>query len=216
MGRDSNGTNPVGFTFTETMQGFVGMGADYAEGRRLGERAGERLRFRVTITMPDFRAFLDDAEHAALLAGTIDSTSLGQGLAVQDGTFKLFARDGRGHRTMQYRLPFTAADGTPGLLEGHKDVHNDRTIDFWYDTTALFTTLQGGPIQGGAGGNALGILRIRPIDLVPQVLSMRAVHTRNPARHAQVLGRFGLFFLGSMLDEYRPRLRRRADRGDAS
>jgi cholesterol oxidase len=198
----------IGFTFRETMAGHVGAGADYADGQASGLRTGEHLRFRVAVRVADFNAFLADEEHEAGMDGTIHSTSLGDGLRIEGGSFKLFARDGRGHRTMQYRLPFTTADGTACLLEGFKDVHNDRTFDFWYDTTALFTSLHAPGLTGPGDEPFRGILRIRAIDLVPQVWSMRAVNTRNPGRHALVLGRFGLFFAGQMLDEYRPRLRR--------
>ena len=49
-----------------------------------------------------------------------------------------------------------------------------------------------------------GVLYIRPIDLVPQVLSMRAVNSSGLRAHASVISRFGQFFLERMLDEYLP------------
>lgn len=205
---------PIGFTFRETMQGYVGEGEGYRAAYREGKANGERLSFHVTVTISDLDAFFADGVHETEMTGTIDSASLGTGLAIEGGTFQLFARDERGHRTMQYRLPFTSAAGEECLLEGYKDVHNDRTFDFWYDTTALFTTLRRGA-PGDERQTSRGILRIRPIDLVPQVLSMRALNTRNPARHALVLGRFGLFFAGNLLDEYRPRFGKKKRNGAA-
>ncbi|MEZ4494476.1 MAG: hypothetical protein R3C29_14335 [Dehalococcoidia bacterium] len=209
---DSKG-RAVGFTFRETMQGFVGPGDGFAAGQKAGKATGEHLRFRVTVAVDDLKAFLGDKEHSAEMSGTVDSGSLGIGMPIDGGTFKLFARDERGHRTMQYRLPFTSAAGETCLLEGYKDVHNDRTFDFWYDTTALFTTLHRPGGTNGEASQLIGILRIRPIDLIPQVWSMRALHTRNPARHVLALGRFGWFFASNILDEYRPGLGRKRKNG---
>jgi cholesterol oxidase len=108
---------------------------------------------------------------------------------------------------MRYRLPFHA-NGSRHILAGHKAVRNDRTVDLWTDTTTLFATLE----QDGDGQPteiARGILHIRPIDLVPQVLSMRAVQPHKPWDHGTALARFGLFFAAELWREYGPSLRRR-------
>jgi hypothetical protein len=87
-------------------------------------------------------------------------------------------------------------------MDGFKDVHNDRMVDVWYDTTALFTDVR--PAEGAAGEAPAfrGILRIRLIDLVPQVLSMRGMNTKNPLGHAGALVRFNWFFSWTLMKEY--------------
>jgi len=193
----------VGFTFTETMGGFVGKGEkDFRRGSARGRRAGERFRFKLTILADDLGAFLASPAHEARMTGTVDSTSLGQGLEVRNAVFNLLERDESGRLWMKYRLEFTSDGGVPYVMEGFKDVHNDRMLDFWYDTTALFTEVR--PADEGAADEPSfqGILRIRPLDLVPQVISMRALNTRNPLRHALALARFGWFFFATLVREY--------------
>jgi cholesterol oxidase len=192
----------VGFTFTETMGGFLGRDdADFRRATAKGLRAGEKFRFKLTILADDLGEFLANPAHEAPMRGTVDSTSLGQGLEVQTATFNLLERDENGRLWMKYRLEFTSDGGVPYVLEGFKDVQNNRMIDFWYDTTALFTDVK--PAAEDSGEPSFhGILRIRPIDLVPQVISMRGLHTRNPARHALALARFGWFFFFTLVKEY--------------
>lgn len=192
----------VGFTFTETMGGYLGRDdGDFRRGAAKGRRAGEKFRFKLTILADDLGAFLRDPAHECPMTGKVDSTSLGQDLAVQSATFNLLERDENGRLWMKYRVEFTSDGGVPYVLEGFKDVQNNRMIDFWYDTTALFTDVR--PAAESSGEPSFqGILRIRPIDLVPQVISMRGMHTRNPARHALALGRFGWFFFFTLVKEY--------------
>lgn len=206
--------SPAAFTFTETMGGYVSAGASsYRDGARRGRRDGESLRFKVTIGIPDLAAFLQDPAHAAPMTGTIDSAGLGRGLAVDEGAFTLLQRGEDGRLRMGYRLRFHTWDGSPYVLEGYKDVHNDRLVDVWYDTTALFTVLRAEGTE--APGESRGILRIRPVDLVPQVFSMRDPGTRNPLRHAASLARFGWFFGSTLAREY-ARPPRRAEPGPPS
>ena len=49
---EQQGRTPVGFTFTETMRGYVAPGGlDYAQAEKIGKKLGDKLRFKVTITM---------------------------------------------------------------------------------------------------------------------------------------------------------------------
>jgi cholesterol oxidase len=136
------------------------------------------------------------------MRGTVDSTSLGQGREVRNAVFNLLERDDSGRLWMKYRLEFTSDGGVPYVMEGFKDVHNDRMLDFWYDTTALFTEVRPADMGAADEPSFQGILRIRPIDLVPQVISMRGLNTANPLRHALALGRFGWFFFFTLVKEY--------------
>ena len=123
---------PLGFTFTETMGGFLGRDdGDFRRGAAKGRRAGERFRFRLTILADDLGQFLRDPAHQAPMRGTVDSTSLGQGLQVQTATFNLLERDESGRLWMKYRLEFTSDAGVPYILEGFKDVQNNRLADVW-------------------------------------------------------------------------------------
>jgi cholesterol oxidase len=192
------------------MGGFVsGDATDFRSGAKKGKKAGERLKFIVTIRANDLGAFLKDPAHSALMTGTIDSSSLGPGRKTGQGEFNLFQEDEQGRKRMRYRLPFEGSDGAQYVLEGYKAVENDRAIDFWYDTTALFTTVRRAGTEGTDGIISRGILRIRPIDLVPQVISMRGLNTRNPLKHALAVVRFNLFFFIKVFGEYALRLPRR-------
>jgi cholesterol oxidase len=187
-----------GFTFTETMGGSVTPGDTVPTKRR---RDGTPLRFVVTILVDDLHAFVRDATHRARMTGTVDSPMFGGSCTIDDGVFNLFAEDARGRKKMLYRMSFTARDGVRYRLEGFKDVHNDYVVDVWKDTTTLFTT-----VRREDGGDdpvvATGVLTIRAVDLIPQVLSMRALNARQPLHHVAALSRFGMFFTGRVLDEY--------------
>jgi cholesterol oxidase len=102
---------------------------------------------------------------------------------------------------MGYSLSFHAENGEAYVLEGFKDVHNDRVIDFWYDTTALFTTLRRRDDLEGDSAQT-GLLRIRIIDLVSQVLSMR--NPNGGGLKGQIAGllRFNWFFSFTLAREY--------------
>ncbi len=227
----SEPAKPVGFTFTETMRGHVAPGEhdDYAQAEALGKRLGDRLRFTVTIHIDDLDAFLTDPAHPARLSGTVEAQRFGGRQTLEDGRFNLFIEDEAGGRKqMRYSMTFRDVHEQRYRLDGFKDVHNDPGIDIWSDTTTLFTRVYRLDGAGEAGTTAVaagpvvatGILRIRAIDLVPQVRSMRAVGARNPAESAAALLAFGRFFFGRLWDEYhtslkpsfpRPRRRRPAE-----
>ena len=193
---------PLGFTFRETMGGFIADGAgDCREAEVLGRRLGDQLRFRVRITIDDLARFIGDPAHAARLTGTVEAPRFGGTMPIDDGTLNLFIEDERGRKEMRYRISFQARDGRRYRLEGRKEIHNDRVVDVWSDTTTLFTTVrhedgEEEPIV------ATGVLRIGLLDLVPQVASMRALHARGRGDQARALTRFGRFFFGHLWGEY--------------
>lgn len=217
---------PVGFTFTETMRGHVAPGEhdDYAHAERLGKRLGDKLRFTVTILIDDLDAFLANPEHPAILTGTVEAQRFGGAVPLEDGRFNLFIEEG-GRKQMRYTMTFQDRHGQRLRLDGFKDVHNDPGIDIWTDTTTLFARVyrQDEPAEAGTAAVvaepivATGILRIRALDLVPQLRSMRAVGARNAAESASALLAFGRFFFDRLWDEYHtslkpslPRRRRKA------
>jgi cholesterol oxidase len=208
----------LGFTFRETMGGFLVPGTDSAPGAAVRSDRADPFRFRVRITVADLAEFLADPAHQARLSGTVESPRFGGTLPVIDGTFNLFVRDEVDRKQMRYRLPFRGGDGQDYLLAGVKDIRDGHGFDLWADTTTLFVTVR----RRGADEPILanGTLRIRPLDLIPQVCSMRAVNARTPIDHAIALVRFGGFFFGQLWREYGPvralkaRRRHASERGD--
>ena len=185
------------------MGGYVAPGVhEYRAAEYLGRKQGNKLRFTLTVTTDDLKAFINDPAHAALLTGTVEADRFGGKRPIDPGTFNLFMEDEEGRKKMCYEFTFRDAEGKTYRFEGYKDVHNDFVVDFWKDTTTLFTTVREADGEGRVV--ATGVLYIRPIDLVPQVLSMRAVNSSGLRAHASAISRFGQFFLERMLDEYLP------------
>jgi hypothetical protein len=209
----TTGTKALGFTFTEVMAGHVGEAAsDFKTGARNGKRAGTSFWFRGTVVIPDLAAFLRDPQHRGELRGTAGGTLLdARELPFSDGEIALFAPGRAGRLEMRYRF---ALDTPRGRLhvDGFKDVHNDYVVDFWPDTTRLYTRITSGGAGGaeGAAGEWQGLLTITPAKLVPQVMSFRGVGVRRPWQHPLAITRFLWFFTSTLLREYRPRLRRRS------
>ncbi|MHB8574651.1 MAG: hypothetical protein ACYDCQ_04905 [Dehalococcoidia bacterium] len=198
---------PVGFTFTETMGGHVAPGEqEYAPAEKLGKKLGEKLRFKVTITMDDLDAFLADNAHAAGLSGTVEAKRFGGKVPIDSGGFNLFVEDASGRKQMRYTMTFRDTAGQAYRLDGFKDVHNDPGLDMWSDTTTLFTKVHRVD-EAGEHVAATGILHIRALDLIPQVRSMKALNARNPAESAAALAKFGRFFFDRLWDEYRSSLK---------
>src|SRR5437868_14797968 len=71
-------SGPVGFSFSETMRGYIAAGEhEYHEAEQIGRKLGDEIAFHVTITMDDLDAFLNNPDHPARLTGTIESDRLG-------------------------------------------------------------------------------------------------------------------------------------------
>jgi cholesterol oxidase len=102
---------------------------------------------------------------------------------------------------MHYALRCTGADGHPYLLEGYKEVRDDRGWDAWVDNTTLFTTVYRGatatdPVLGR------GIIHVRPWDFVQQLASFHVHNALTPEARARALSRFGAFFFGELWETY--------------
>ncbi|MGI5239385.1 GMC family oxidoreductase [Dactylosporangium sp. CA-139066] len=173
---------PCGVQFRETMRGF--------EGRR-------RVVLRLGIRVPDLRAFLADPLHAARIDGTIEVEGLtGRPAAVTGGTLHLLAAvDGGPARTMQYLVPFAAADGTPWLLRGSKHVWRHRGTDPWRATTRLDVAITS-PEDRYEGTVPTGRLTISFRDAVRLVTTIRPTGTTAVLAGAATVLRFGAFFAG--------------------
>jgi cholesterol oxidase len=193
---DGNRSRSLGFTFTETMGGNIVAGQE-----KYVRKGGEPLRFTVTILVDDLKSFVQNPAHEARMTGHVDSPRFGGRQPLEDGVFNLFAKDESGRMQMRYDMRFRDSSGIRHRLTGYKDVHNDFVLDFWKDTTTLFATLYR-ENNGTEEEVGRGVLTIRLADLVPQVLSMRAINARHPGQHVSSLVRFGTFFTAKMLGEY--------------
>ena len=193
---DGNRSRSLGFTFTETMGGNIVAGQE-----KYVRKGGEPLRFTVTILVDDLKSFVQNPAHEARMTGHVDSPRFGGRQPLENGVFNLFAKDESGRMQMRYDMRFRDSSGIRHRLTGYKDVHNDFVLDFWKDTTTLFATLYR-ENNGTEEEVGRGVLAIRLADLVPQVLSMRAINARHPGQHVSSLVRFGTFFTVKMLGEY--------------
>src|SRR5437879_1471986 len=115
-------TPAVGIEFTETMKGFVQRGAPpelgYVDAERAGQRAGTRVEFTLTISIPSLDDFLADRAHTGSARGTVHIDGFtGAGSAeVTSGVFNLFVdTDSFYERKMLYAMPFYGSDGKPYL-----------------------------------------------------------------------------------------------------
>jgi cholesterol oxidase len=204
------GTRPpqqeaLGLTFTETMGGYISAGNfdddAFELAARAGELAGSRAQFTLTISFPDFEAFMADRSHAGNASGSIrvDGITGPQGVPVRQGLFNLFVpSDSFYARRMVYVLPFYGTDGKPYLLDGHKDVRDDGVADVWKATTTLYASIRAGHDRSGPIV-ASGILWIRKRDFARQLTTIRATGPGTALERADVVTRFGKFFLGNLV-----------------
>jgi cholesterol oxidase len=201
------GPGATSVAFTEEMKGYLALGAlEPDEGARRGRSAGDRIRFRLTITAPDVDRFVADPDHAGTAAGWVDSDLLGGRAEVTAGWFNLFVQEAPLRRRMLYRLHFTDGGGNPLTLVGHKEVADDAGMDVWRDTSTLYTRILAGHVapeeDDAATVVATGVLTIHLPDFLHQLTTFTA---RGP-RAAHGLEVFGRFFFGQLWSVYGTRL----------
>jgi cholesterol oxidase len=195
-------------TFTEEMKGFYAEGVNApGAGEQAGRQHGQRLGFRLTITVDDVDRFLEEPEHTARAEGWIDAEVCGGRCQIERGWFNLFCPGGAPDRKlMRYRLHFTDAMGRPRTLSGWKDIRHRAATRVWPDTTTLFFRIfEGHVMEGGDDDAAIagaGILRLGLDDFARQLTTFR---TEGPDGLA-ALERFGRFFLSELWDIYRPKM----------
>jgi cholesterol oxidase len=164
---------------------------------------GQKMMFRLTITVDDVDGFVADRDHLARADGYVDSDVLGGRLSVQQGWFNLFTQDADPTtRRMLYRLHLTDPAGNDLTLVGHKDVHDDPGLDVWPDTSTLYVRILVGHTQSETDDQArvvaAGVLNILVPDFVRQLTTFRS----EGPRKAHAFTSFGRLFLGELWDIY--------------
>jgi cholesterol oxidase len=198
----------VGLEFTEEMKGHIAQGvqgdseADFRDGERRGRDAGQTLNVWLWIYIDDLEEFVNDRAHQAPVKGYIDYAAIGGKRTIERGYFNLFIVDPATHsKRMRYSLQCTGKDGKPYLLNGYKEVRDDRGWDAWADNTTLFTTVHQG-ITPADPVFSRGIIHVRLWDFVEQLASFRVHNAPTVTAKKRALSRFGAFFFGELWDTY--------------
>ncbi|MBE0568253.1 MAG: DUF362 domain-containing protein [Deltaproteobacteria bacterium] len=190
--------------FQETMGGHVGIDEiEPLAGSARGRRENTPLLFDVEIRIEDLGRFLRVADHAAQLSGTVTFEPLGGRIPIRDGVFNLFSVDPRtGYRRMTYAFRFTAGDGQPYFLHGHKEIHDDPgALDVVPDMTTLFTTLYRGPDEQ-APVYAAGVLTFDLKKAPALVASLKVEGADSLLQRVAAYTAFASFAYGALRDEY--------------
>jgi cholesterol oxidase len=179
------------------MRGFASTSAvdDYALGFDQGKADDSPLEFTVTVRADDVDRLVDERDHEAHLEGTVTAPALSPTpLKVENGRFNLLTRDAEhaGARQMLYAMPLVADDGRRFHLDGFKQIHDDRGLDLWKDTTTLYVTVHEGDADGPVA--AKGIVTIHAADFAKQMTTMRG--------GLGAIAKFGRMFAGSLNEQF--------------
>jgi cholesterol oxidase len=200
-------TPPLGLEFAEEMEGFISTKItnaktpeEYEEAYKQGKKSKNPCDFHLTMLINNLSEFINTKEHEARVEGFFSSKLFGAFRAVELGTFNLFTSQGKDdEREMHYTLPFVGEDDRPYLLQGRKEIKDDRQIDLWSDNTRLFvdiydTTKNTIVAQGMMYIGAIGFTKL-----------LRAIQVKNSpdaVTSARAIALFGRFFLGTLWDLY--------------
>jgi cholesterol oxidase len=193
---------PVTLQFSERMIGYLTPStADFAAAADAGRALGHTATAIYGIMCPDLDAMIADPDRTAKLTGTVHIPALSPDpMTIFDGTFNLFVDvNGKTHKQMRYRMRLCASDGAHYYFDGKKEVHDDRGIDVYSDTTQLFSTVHAGDPDGPVV--ARGILKIDAEDVWRLVRTMSARDRHG--KHSLIdCVRFGRLFAGDLWDVY--------------
>src|SRR5690606_23181984 len=131
-----------------------------------------------TIQSEDVDSLINIHIHEAGMIGTMTAPALSESpLSAFQGVFNLFVvdpNDGE-RKKMQYSARLISQEGKRYYFEGFKDVHNDRGIDVWKDTTTLFINLYEGDSSIGTLIGK-GKLHIEIADFTKQLKTIKATN----------------------------------------
>lgn len=133
------------FEMTETMWGYVAMGADsYQKGYELGKQAGNKLQYGVTLRIDNFKDFQSPSNRLAKMEGWVTCGNLfGEKLSIENGEYGLYVIDPEtDERRIRYKFDFTANDGTRYHFYSYKKIiHDPWKLDLLEDQTTSFATI---------------------------------------------------------------------------
>jgi predicted patatin/cPLA2 family phospholipase len=194
-------------SFTETMKGYVSLGAqDFEEGLRLGRESRRDLKVHLTVEVDGVNRFVTRPEHDAKITGAVNSDAFGGECEVTEGHFNLFVDQvNASEKRMLYRLFFTDRTGRKLTLTGFKEIRDDPGFDLWHDTTTLYTRILAGHVAEGSDAGATiaasGIITIHMLDFLKQLTTFRVTGPTLSDRTSALI-RFGRLFLGKLWDVY--------------
>lgn len=196
----------VGVQFTETMRGFFSLEEknDYLRAEERGRRDNTSFEFTLTVTADDVDLLVADDQHPARMVGTVTAPVLSeQPLTVTSGQFSLLTIDPdqvNAHK-MSYRMNMTTESGKTFLFLGFKQVHDEKELDIWPDTTTLYITVYDGEAET-APVLGKGILHILPVDFARQIATIRVLNAPDTKARLKALAKFAKYFVGVLADTY--------------
>lgn len=196
---------PLAIELYETLSGGFALGeADPLDGESMGKLRRTEMSLHNAITITDLRRFYRDPDHPAELTVTLTFPPLGECIECYDGTLHLFKPGGEpGVRLMVYRFGFLADDGTPYFFQGKKRIHDGSSLpELWDETTHLYSHLYRGYDERGELCGA-GTLQIGIRGMLELARCARVLGGASRPRKAEMLARFGYFFLGELWGAYR-------------
>ncbi len=203
----ASGPDATRLRFTEEMKGFVAAGqTGFERGRAAAEASDERLMVHLTITLDGVRQFVADPDREGTAEGWIEWAHWPGRHKVERGTFNLFVDQGDPTaKWMRYRLFARDPDGQPVTVSGFKHVRDDPGFDLWSDTSTLFTRVYRGHVsldqEDAAEILGAGVISVHLDDFMRQLTTFQ-VEAASRAERAEVLLRFGRFFMGKLWDVY--------------
>ena len=191
--------------FTERMAGHCSTSIlhDYTAADEDGKARNQECSFVLTILSDDVERMIDDANHEAVVVGSVECPVLSsEALTVSNGRFNLFKVDesDKGLKRMMYRFNLTSVEGGRYYFDGFKLIKDETGADLWSDTTKLYVTVYRGDDDRGPVV-AKGMLYIAKKDFAVQMTTMES-RTSDGRRSIEGKARFGTFFLGELWDTY--------------
>ena len=197
---------PTGIQFTETMKGYFSLSeiSDYDKSYISGKEENSPFEFTLTIHSEDVDSLININIHEAGMIGTMTAPALSKApLSAFQGVFNLFIVDPSNpeRKKMQYSAQLISQEGRRFYFEGFKDVHNDRGVDVWKDTTTLFINLY----EGDSSVNKLlgkGKLHIEIADFIKQLKTIKAIDAPSKVQGLKAVSKFAKFFAGNVYQTY--------------
>lgn len=197
---------PIGIQFTETMKGFMSLNEldGYESGYLKGKQENSPFEFTLSILSEDVFSFVSVHHHEAGMMGTMKAPALSEHPLISlQGIFNLFVIDPEDpeRKKMHYSTRLVSQEGEKFYFEGYKEVHNDKGLDVWLDTTTLFINLY----KGDSNRDPLigkGKLMIELKDFMIQLKTIRAINSPTKVKGVKAISTFARFFAGNVYSTY--------------